>query len=539
MSDLLFLIHPFSKKNKPLKAVILSIFLFTFLVFNLNQKSLAQIQTTSSPTDTIIKDPNAVEIIYAEVFEGNSINGITTRFLKTNVMIRHKDLYLECDSAVNIVEKKSIRAFHNVYILQQPCTHIYCDSLYYDGNTRDVTLMGNVLLTDDKMQLSCKGLKYNLNTRIGTYTNGGQLTQNGSVLTSKKGYYYGKTNDVVFKGDVVLVNPEYNMFTDTLKYNLDKEIAYFRGKTTIEQDKSSIYCEKGYYDTKNKYALFGKHTYLSNPPYELYADTMKYDQKRGIGTAYKNVYWKDNQNGMSIKCFHGIYNEKTGKINCNRQALLTYLQDNDTLYLNADTIVSTLLDTIQRKRTFSAYRAVKLFRKDLQARCDSLQYSQIDSVFRLYKNPYTWNDSVQLKGDTIYIYTEDNSPKEAQLRNNAFIITKQKYPDLYDQIKGDNIYAYFKDKKMVKLLDKGNAECIYFAKDDANKYIGVNQSKASYITFHLKDSKVDKIIFVEQPEATFYTIQKNDPKKFILQGFEYREDLRPKTVAEMIDRKYF
>ena len=105
--------------------------------------------------------------------------------------------------------------------------------------------------------LTTEELEYDLNARIGTYYNGGKVVNKSTVLTSKEGYYYGDTKDVIFKQKVILNDPEYRVLTDTLQYNSNTEIATFTSPTTIYSDSGRrvIKTRQGYFDMKNKKAL--------------------------------------------------------------------------------------------------------------------------------------------------------------------------------------------------------------------------------------------------------------------------------------------
>ena len=477
-------------------------------------------------------------IINTDFFEGVSSAGFDKRKLSGNVMIEHKDMYMECDSAMQYIADNIIQAYSNIHIIQQPCTHIWADSLHYDGDTRIVHLFGDVILTDERMQLSTSHLIYYMNTRIGTYIGGGVITQDGAMLTSDKGYYYGASDDLVFKKDVVLIHPDYQIYTDTLKYNIISKIAYFKGPTTIKNQEATIYCERGFYDTKNEYALFGRKTHLINPPQELYADTMSYSHKTGIGKAFRNVHWIDHENEMEIYSFQGVYNDKTGDIRASGNTLLTYVQDEKKLYLNADTIYSTIIDTTRKLRVLQAYHNVRIYRKDLQAVCDSIYYSFIDSTFRMYDEPYVWNDSIQLKGDTILLHTKNEKPSASHVLGDGFMLTRLADDGFYNQLKGDTIHAYFRNDALYKLHAIGSAESIYFIADSSGAYIGANQCQSDRIQINVIDNKVDKIVFIKQPKATFHAIQKINPKEMILPGCKWRDDLRPQSEKEMIDKYY-
>ena len=84
-----------------------------------------------------------------------------------------------------------------------------------------------------------------MNTHIGIYTKTGKVVSDKSVLTSTEGYYYGETKDVYFKKNVVMVNPDYTVTTDTLLFNTYTNVATFIVPTVIKSgDKRKIFTSR-------------------------------------------------------------------------------------------------------------------------------------------------------------------------------------------------------------------------------------------------------------------------------------------------------
>lgn len=91
-----------------------------------------------------------------------------------------------------------------------------------------------------------------MNTKIGTYVKGGKVVNGKTVLTSKEASYFGETRDIYFKNKVVLIDPGYKIYTDTLLYNTYTDIATFVSPTKIITDTRTIKTKDGYYDLKKK-----------------------------------------------------------------------------------------------------------------------------------------------------------------------------------------------------------------------------------------------------------------------------------------------
>ena len=69
---------------------------------------------------------------------------------------------------------------------------------------------------------------------------------------------------------------------DTLHYNMESEIAYFYGPTTITSDFNFIYCEDGWYNTLTDKSEFSSNAYLWSDNQKLSGDILFYDRKMAL-----------------------------------------------------------------------------------------------------------------------------------------------------------------------------------------------------------------------------------------------------------------
>ena len=109
--------------------------------------------------------------------------------------------------------------FGNVHINDADSVHSYAQYLKYIGQERIAYLKKNVKLTDGKGTLVTDDLVYNIASGVGSYTNGGKVVNGSTVLTSTDATYYTDTKDVFFKKYVHLTDPQYDIKADSLRYN--------------------------------------------------------------------------------------------------------------------------------------------------------------------------------------------------------------------------------------------------------------------------------------------------------------------------------
>ena len=472
-----------------------------------------------------------IEIIRADVLEGIETDSAKLRKLLGNVVLKNEDVTLRCDSAYHFYEKNYLDAFGNVVVEKGDSIRLTGDTLRYFGDRKTAQMKGKrVMLLDGTMTLTTTMLFYDLDKDFGYYQNGGELKDGKSTLTSKRGYYYANTEDAFFREDVMLFTDDYTLRADTLQYNTGNQTTYFHGPTTIVSEENVIKCESGWYNTEADIALFRKNVSLSNPPQEVIADSLYYDRNLGIGKTYSNVRMTDTAENMIILCDYGEYNEKENSMMATQFPVLINISDGDSIFITGDTLRSAT-DT-NDVRMFRAYHAVRLFKSNLQGVCDSLYYSDTDSLLRLYQAPILWSDSSQFSADTITVMMADNRIRQVNLYRNAMIgsITDTM---VYNQIKGLRIHGYFEDDTLRRMLVEGNGESIYFAQDETNAYIGMNKALCSRMWIYMKAAKVDRITFIGEPQATMFPMKEVDLRSYSLEGFLWRDDLRPQEAFRL------
>lgn len=505
-----------------------------------------------------------IEILNAEELVGRKEEDENWKRLVGNVQFKQEDVMMYCDSANLYPDENNVDAFGHVHIIQGDSMHIYGDSLKYFGNTQKAYLYHNVRLTGKNMELTTDELEYDTDKKIGTYYSGATLKNIETTLTSVIGHYISETDNLLFRQNVVLTNPDYTLHADTLRFNEKTSVTYFEGPTHIytydkeknkeqnTQPETHIYCEDGWYDTEKNMALFIRNVKMKNESRTLSADSVYYDKNKQFGKAINNIEWVDTAEKIIINSDYAEYFEKEEFIVATKKAIMTNIMENDSLYLSADTLKSENLKSVDgnSNRVLYAYHHAKIFKKDLQADCDSIFYSEYDSTFRFFKDPVLWSGSSQLKADTITMNLANSHLYKVNLIQAAFL-TGQAFRDnndslmtdtvkrgidslFYNQIKGKNIFGYFVNDELDRMMVQGNGQSIYYGKNDDNEYLGVNKTECSNMWLYFKDNKLDKINFLSKPDATFFPIQHIQPSDFFLKNFIWLSERRPKSKMDLL-----
>ncbi|RLD47825.1 MAG: organic solvent tolerance protein OstA [Bacteroidetes bacterium] len=462
--------------------------------------------------------------------------GPDIKILTDSVVFKHENSIMFCDSALFNYETNYFDAFGNVRLIKpgknlEDTVFLYGDTLHYSGQDKYAKVRNHVILKKDSLLLETDSLDYDLDKNIGYYYNNGITVNGEDTLKSVFGYYFADDNEFFFKKNVEVTNPRFKMFSDTLKHNTQTKISYFIGPTEIISDSNYIYCENGWYDHNKNISQFNKNAYFKNNEQKLLGDSLYYNRNSGIGKAFQNVTFKDSIQNVLLKGNNGFYNENNGFFLMTDSARFIQVAENDSLFMHADTLQSykdsvIVNDTAHVFRIILAFHHVKTYKSDFQSMCDSLVYNLLDSVFEMHTNPVMWSDSNQLTADYIEIQTYKNEVDEIDMIQNAFIIS-QSDSVRFNQIFGDEMTAYIDDKKVSEVDVKGNGKSVYFIRDDDNKLIGVNFIDCKNMDIYLKDNKLDKIWFYEKPKGKIHPPLTLTQSETTLSGFKWEEQNRP------------
>ena len=173
---------------------------------------------------------------------------------------------------------------------------------------------------------------------------------------------------------------------------------------------------------------------------------------------------------------------------------------------------------------------VRVFRKDMQVRCDSLRYTDLDSIARLYKNPVVWNEgNRQYNSDSLFVLIRDGRMERANLISNAFIHTEEA-EGLYDQIRSTDVIAYFNDTTALYRFDAlGGVNALFYLEENAT----VNKVEAKMMMATLENGEVQQVYNFDNPRNDVYPSAQLPQADRILKGFNWQPERRPKDKYDV------
>jgi lipopolysaccharide export system protein LptA len=377
--------------------------------------------------------------------------------------------------------------------------------------------------------LTTSALDFDLGRSVGYYTVHADITSDENELSSREGYYYSRLQTYYFRDSVVLRNPDYTIYSDTLHYHTNSKVANFFGPTEIIGDSSYIYCEKGWYNTATNVSMLKERALVRNNMQTIRGDSLYYERETGYGEGYSNIELLDEEQDIILRGNRAFINQKEDRALMTDSALFVYITEDDSVFVHADTLRA--MPDSAGNRQLKAYYRVKLFKSDLQGVCDSLYYSTSDSILKLFTRPVLWSGLNQLSAEYIEIWTKNRQIDQLHMQRVAFIIN-QEDTSKFNQIKGKTMVCHFKNNELSRIVATGNGQTVYYAKDK-DQLIGVNVAQSSDLVIFFKENKPDVIRFITKPTAVLYPLMLAPKEELILKDFKWYEDIRPATKEDI------
>ena len=176
----------------------------------------------------------------------------------------------------------------------------------------------------------------------------------------------------------------------------------------------------------------------------------------------------------------------------------------------------------------------RMYRKDVQARCDSIVFFQLDSIARLYTNPVVWNEEGrhQYVADSISVLIGDDRLQQADLVSNAFVII-QESDVCFDQIKAAEMMAYFDDNANLRRFDALGGTSALFYLEENGEFATANRVECTMMSAYLADGQLDRVYYFENPKNNAYPVVKLPPDEKELKGFDWRGQERPQSPSDI------
>ena len=428
--------------------------------------------------------------------------------------VNSKQLFFK-DSVVVVNEKMTLRA----------------DTLEFDSESQIATFLGPTLIHQDSATIYCEAGFYDIATELAEFEKNAQYQKGQQKATADLITFDGTIKEIRLTGNANFIDGDKVAKAETIRYEEDTNLTFLEGNAEFKDPEQEVTGDMIKYDSeKGSFKTEGR-SVLVDSSQILIADQFDFDSEQGLGFATGTVEWQDTIENLSIQSEELAYDKSKNYVKASgARPLLSIKVGKDTLYLASDTLISSETEDSLAKKILEAFTDVRIYKTNLQAVCDSLSYSASDSLFKLYEDPIIWSDTSQFKADSIYMYLANNQIDKIILYQNGLIINTPDF-QYYNQIRGAEITAFFNYGNLNRMKVDGNAESIYFARDEEDAYLGMNQTTCSEMLILFGANEVDQIKFYSQPNATMFPIEKIQDSPPTLEGFRWDFEKRPESIV--------
>ena len=466
---------------------------------------------------------------------------IYTQDTEGQVYIVHEGIKMWCNQAYVYLKDNFVKAYGEVKIKQGDTISMNSNYAEYNGNTQFAFASGDVIFKEPQTTLKTDTLYFDRVKQEAYYRSGGTVVDTASTLTSRIGRYYAEQKNYQFKSDVKIVNPKYTINSQQLNFYSQTGASYLYGPSTIVSDSSTVYCERGFYDTREDTGYFVKNSRVDYQSRTLYGDSIYFDRNRSFASATNNIKVIDTSNQSILRGHYAEVFRQKDSVFITKRALAITLQERDSVYIHADTLQITGKPDNRILKGFYKARFFKESSNPKQAptsgKCDSIFVNQKKGITKLIHLPVLWTGENQMTGDTIHLINNTITQQLDTLKvfNNAFLIQKDSLG--YNQVKGKRLIGLFTNNELDTINIDQNAQVIYFARNDNDELIGINNTVSSSIQMYMENQEIEGIRFIKKGTGKIYPLSKLPPKARILPGFGWRAEERLQNKDALFDGK--
>lgn len=460
----------------------------------------------------------------------------------------HQGVNMWCDKAIYYQDQDYIEAFSNVSMKQGDSINMVAKYLEYSGKTQLAFARGDVVLTEPQSTLTTDKLYFDRSRQLAYYNTKGRVVRDSSgTITSQIGRYYMNAKKYQFTKDVVLVNPDYTLKTERLDFFPDNGHAYLFGPSTIVGETSKIYCERGFYDTNSNTGHFQRNAKIDYENRVVEGDSLFFDRDRSFASATNNITVTDTINNSLVTGHYAEVWRDKDSLFITKRALAITVQEKDSVYLHADTLMVTGKED---NRITRAYFNARLYKSDLAGKADSIhvnhqtgltKFINLDRLsstdaFATARKPALWNLGNQMTGDTIHLISNVETEKLDSLKvfNNAFLVSKDTISEnAFNQIKGQRLIGLFRDNELYNVDIIKNAETIRYMRNEENELIGIQKSKSGSINIQIINKAIEEVRFMNQIDGNIFPEEDFPKSGRLLRGFDWRGEERPMSVDDL------
>ena len=460
----------------------------------------------------------------------------------------HQGIEVWCNNAVFYESDNFFKAYGEVRMKQGDTVSMNSDYAEYNGNTQFAFASGTVKMKRPQTTLETDSLFFDRIKQEAYYRSGGKVTDTASVLTSTIGRYYFEEDKYTFLSNVKITNPDYIVNSDHIDFYSESGHAYLYGPSTIVGEESTVYCERGFYDTRGDTGYFVKNSKIDYDNRTVLGDSLYFNRNTSFASATNNIQVIYTANNSKVTGHYAeVFREKDSVI-ITKWPVAASLQDQDSVFIHSDTLLVT---GKPENRILRGFYDVRMYKNDMSGKSDSIFVDQQAGITRLIninpgensatsvkRNPVLWSGLNQMTGDTIQLISNKETEQLDSLRvfNNAFLINKDSIEG-YNQIKGQLLIGLFEENELYKVNIDKNTETLYYSRTENKDLIGINKTLSSRIEVYFKERQIEDVYYYQAVDGNLKPEEQVLKSNRTLQGFNWRGDERLEKKQDLFKGK--
>ena len=453
---------------------------------------------------------------------------------------------------------------------------IESDDGTYDSKSKTFTFNRRVNMFTDSVFVRSDRIDYLANESKAVFTGGIDVWKDDKMLSARNGWYDRSNETFFFKGNVHMMSEAQEGWTDSMYfYRNSNDFLMLTGSQFMDTTRNvrALGDYIFYVDTLSQLTMKRNASIVFQTEHDGVVDSVYFGADSLVYQTIKRCDVPDSVVSASQTRLAGLdvdpvaeYRQKAAEEAAAAQAAAQAQQEeqsgqqnrssqrgqqeetpppaldslatgalSDTLAVDSLAVDSLAVDSLAVEVPLdttaigflSAIGDVRMFREDMQMRCDSLLYSDLDSLARLFLTPIIWNDgNRQYNADSIIVVIKNGKVDKADLVSNAFIVIQEE-EELFDQIKSTEVMAYFDTTMTLKRFDAlGGATALFYLKEN-DAFATVNKVESKMLSANFSNGELERIYYFQSPKNDAYPLVQLPESDKRMQGFAWNPERRP------------
>jgi lipopolysaccharide assembly outer membrane protein LptD (OstA) len=283
------------------------------------------------------------------------------------------------------------------------------------------------------------------------------------------------------------------------------DIVNLIGNVHFKHDKADLYSQRATWYRASGLVQFVDSVLVVEEGRRINAQTMTYYRRDRKITALHHVAIIDSIQNVELFCDRADYFRDTKQLDASGYPKLTLNASDDSSKMVIDALKLTYFGADAHG---TAYDSVQIIKRDMVAHAGQADFYRNPEKAVLIKKPVIINGQNLLSGDTISIFTENRRLNRLLVRGNAQGIYKT-LPDTSineyttAEIAGRELEAFFANDKIQQMITRYNATSLYAPAITDTVVHGTNIASGDSITLFFSESTIKRVFISGGAQGEF------------------------------------